>query len=81
MSANNVERMVRRMLHNKERLSKNDAVRLKKLILADGYLSRSERKVVRTAIENDRLEDPAFEIFLDLLLSKYGNTGNHQTTA
>jgi hypothetical protein len=73
MSAKQIERSLRRMLNSKERLTKADADRLKDLILADGYLSRSERKVVRHAMENDLLDEPAFEIFLDLLLKKYGN--------
>lgn len=81
MSARNIEQALRRMLNNKERLNKKDAERLKELILADGYLSRSERKIVRNAIDHDLLDDPAFEIFLDLLLSKYGSGENQQAIA
>ena len=68
MSATTIERTLRRMLNNKERLSKNDAKRLRELILADSYFSKTERKVVRHAIENDQLDEPAFEVFLDLYL-------------
>lgn len=73
MSAKTIERTLRRMLNRKERLTKQDAVRLKELILKDGYLSRSEKKILQYAIENDLLEDRAFEIFLDLILDKGGN--------
>jgi len=68
MSATKIERTLRRMLNSKERLSKADAKRLRELILEDGYFSKTERKVVRNAIENDLLDDPAFEVFLDLYL-------------
>lgn len=70
MAAETVKRTLRRMLSTKERLSKANALRLRELILADGYLSRSERKVVQFAMENDLLEDAAFEIFLELLLDQ-----------
>lgn len=70
MSAKTIERMLRRMLTRRERLTGRDAVRLKDLILEDGYLSRSERKILHYAIENGLLEDEAFEIFLDLILDK-----------
>ena len=68
MSATTIERTVRRMLNRKARLSKADAKRLRELILEDGYFSKTERKVVRNALENDLLDDPAFEVFLDLYL-------------
>jgi hypothetical protein len=68
MSATKIERTLRRMLNSKERLTKADAKRLRELILEDGYFSKTERKVVRNAIENDLLDDPAFEVFLDLYL-------------
>lgn len=68
MSATTIERTLRRMLNRKERLSKADAKLLRELILEDGYFSKTERKVVRNAIENDLLDDPAFEVFLDLYL-------------
>ncbi|MDZ4833315.1 MAG: hypothetical protein SGJ27_05895 [Candidatus Melainabacteria bacterium] len=68
MSATTIERTLRRMLNSKERLSKNDAKRLRELILKDGYFSKTERKIVRNAIENNLLDDPAFEVFLDLYL-------------
>ncbi len=56
------------MLNTKERLTKADAKRLRELILEDGYFSKTEGKVVRNAIENDLLDHPAFEVFLDLYL-------------
>ena len=68
MSATKIERTLRRMLNSKRRLSKTDAKRLRELILEDGYFSKTERKVVRNAIENDLLDDPAFAVFLDLYL-------------
>lgn len=73
MAAKRVERTLRRMLSNKERLSKANALRLKELIFEDGFMSKSERKVVHYAIENNLLEDPAFEIFLGLLLDRPDN--------
>jgi len=81
MSAKQIEQTLRRMLHSKERLGKADADRLRELILEDGYLSKSERKIVQHAIDNDLLEEPAFEIFLDLLLRKYGNEDNQRAIA
>lgn len=71
MAAKTIERTLRRMLSTKERLSKHDAIRLRKLILEDGYLSKSEKKIIRRALENDLLTEEAFEIFLQLLLDKY----------
>jgi hypothetical protein len=71
MSATNVERALRRALNRKERLNKADALRLKQMVLADGYLSRSERKVMLQTVEHDLLDEDAFEIFLDVLLEKY----------
>jgi hypothetical protein len=72
MAAKRLEQTLRRMLNRKERLSKADAIRIKDLILDDGYMSRSEIKVVQRAIDNNLLDDAAFEIFLELLLEKYG---------
>ena len=68
MAAKNIERTLRRMLSTKERLNKRNALQLKDLMLEDGFLSRSERKVVKFAIDNDLLDDSAFEVFLELLL-------------
>lgn len=73
MAAKRLEQTLRRMLSRKERLSRADAMRLKELILDDGYLSRSEIKVVQRAIDNNLLDEAAFEIFLELLLEKYGD--------
>lgn len=71
MATKTIERTLRRMLNSKERLNKADAIQLRKLILDDGYLSKSEKKIVQYAIDNDLLEDTAFEIFLELLLKKH----------
>lgn len=71
--AKTIERTLRRMLNKKERLSKADAVRLKGLILDDGYLSRSEIKIMQRAIDNDLLDEAAFEVFVELLLDEYGD--------
>lgn len=68
MSGIAIERTLRRMLNSKERLNKTDANRLRELILEDGYFSRTEEKIVRHAIENDLLDDQAFDVFLDLYL-------------
>lgn len=73
MATKTLERTLRRMLSRKERLSKADAIRLKELILNDGYLSRSEIKIVQRAMDNNLLDEAAFEIFLELLLYKYGD--------
>lgn len=75
MAAKRVEKTLRRMLTQKERLSKADAIRLKELILQDGYFSKSERKVILHAIENDLLQDSAFEVFLELILEKRNQEG------
>lgn len=70
MAAKTIERTLRRMLNTKERLNKVDAIQLRSLILEDGFLSKSEKKVLHNAIEDDLLDDEAIEIFLDLLLDK-----------
>lgn len=70
MSCKTIERTMRRMLSRKERLNMGDAVRIKELMLADGIISKSEKKMCQYAIENDLLDERAFEVFLDLLLSK-----------
>ncbi len=62
-----IERTMRRMLNNKRQLNNRDAVRIRDLILADGYFSRGEKKLVRQAIEKDLLEWHAFQVFHDLL--------------
>jgi hypothetical protein len=59
---------VKRMLHSRDRLSRIQAKRLRDLILSDGYVRKSGRKLVRDALANGRLEDSACEIFADLLL-------------
>jgi hypothetical protein len=71
MSLTNVERTLRRALNKKERLNKADATRLKHMVLSDGYLSRGERRVMVQAMEDDLLNDDAFEIFLEVLLQKH----------
>lgn len=70
MAAETIQRTLRRMLSNKERLSKSDAIKLKKLILSDGYVSRSEKKIVQETFDNDRLTDAALEAFIELLLNR-----------
>jgi hypothetical protein len=70
MSATLIERELRRALNRKERLSKADALRLREMVLEDGYLSRGERKVMVQAIENNLLDDDAFEIFVQVLLQQ-----------
>jgi hypothetical protein len=72
MSATSIERKLRRMLNAKERLTRSDALRLKEAILADDYLSRSERKIIVHAMENDLLDDGACEVFIELLLQRFG---------
>jgi hypothetical protein len=72
MSSTNIVHTLRRMLHRKEQLNKKDAVRLRELLLADGYLSRSERKLIRNAIHNNLLDDVACQIISELLI------GNHE---
>ncbi|MBX9693584.1 MAG: hypothetical protein K2Z81_14440 [Cyanobacteria bacterium] len=67
MSAKRIERTMRRMLNNKRQLNNRDAMRIRELILEDGYISKSEKKLVWQAMENDLLECPAIEIFHDLL--------------
>ncbi|MGE0264749.1 MAG: hypothetical protein AB7V06_18885 [Candidatus Obscuribacterales bacterium] len=67
MSAVKIEQTLRRMLNNKPRLSKRDAVMLKELILADNYISRSEAKVILNAIRQGKLDQQAEPIFQDLL--------------
>lgn len=79
MAAKTVERTLRRMLSTKERLNKTNALQLRHLILEDGFLSKSEKKVVQFAINNDLLDDSAFESFLDLLLD--GQTREQQDKA
>ncbi|MBP9089643.1 hypothetical protein KBI23_01350 [bacterium] len=81
MSASTIERTFRRMLHKNGRLNKNDASELRKMILADGYFSKSERKLVSQSIENDLLDDPASEIFLDLLLQNCPKQSHDQAIA
>jgi hypothetical protein len=68
MSATNIEHTLRRMLHDKEQLNRKDATKLKEMMLADGYLSRGERKVIRNAMEKHLLDDTASEIIGDLLV-------------
>lgn len=70
MAATMIERTLRRMLSTKDRISKSDALRLKELILEDGYLSRSEKKIIQKAFENDLLTEEAFEILLEVMLGE-----------
>ncbi|MBZ0188028.1 MAG: hypothetical protein K8F91_17405, partial [Candidatus Obscuribacterales bacterium] len=51
-----IERTVRRMLHNKPHLNKNDARKVRTLVLEDGYLSRSERKILMDTIKNAQVD-------------------------
>jgi hypothetical protein len=81
MATKNMERTVRQMLRKHERLNRNDAVQLKELVLSDGYISRSERKIMIHAIENNLLDDDALEVVIDLLLQRSRNAGSHRAIA
>jgi len=70
MSAKIFERTVKRLLGRRQQLDKADAARLRELVLADGYVSRSERKVIVQIMRKDRVNDEAFDLFVDLLLRK-----------
>jgi hypothetical protein len=70
MSAGKLEQTVRRALSKKERLNKLDARHVKEMVLEDGYVSRTERRVMMRAVEAGVLDDDAFAVFVDLLLSK-----------
>ena len=76
MSAVRIEQTLRRMLHSKDKLNKEDARRLKALILADGYISRSERKVIENAIRHGKLDQDAHADFLELLERKANSVGS-----
>jgi hypothetical protein len=69
MSATKLEQKVRRALNKKERLNKLDARHVKEMVLADGYVSRTERRVMTRAVEQRLLDDDAFAV-IDQLLSK-----------
>jgi hypothetical protein len=81
MSATRIERTLRRALNKKDRLNKADALRLKQMVLADGYLSRSERNIMVQAVEHDLLDEDAFDIFVDVLLQKSSGRGAEQSIA
>jgi hypothetical protein len=81
VSSTTIERTLRRMVNKNERLSKSDARRLHELILEGGSASRTERKIVRYAIENHLLDDPAFEVFLDLYLHNHLGQSDERSIA
>lgn len=58
------------MLHSKDKLNKKDAKKLESLILADGYIKRSERKVIVNAIRQGKLDKEAHAVFLELIENK-----------
>ncbi len=66
MSTTTVERTSKRMLHIKKRITKQDAWVLRKLILADGYVSKRERTFLRRVLEQGVLDDEAFEVLLEV---------------
>jgi hypothetical protein len=67
MTVRIIQQTMRRMMQKKEQLDRNDALRLRELILADGYVSRGERKVLHEALHSRRLDDSAWEILTALL--------------
>lgn len=81
MSAKRLERTLRRMLLRCERLNESNALQLKELILKDGYISKSEQKLMEYAIEHDLLDDAAFEVFLDLVLDRLSQTKSRKSIA
>jgi hypothetical protein len=73
MSANKLEQTVRRAMRKRHGVNKVDAAHIKEMVLADGYVSRGERKVIARLMENGLLDDDALDVFIDLLLSKPKN--------
>lgn len=70
MSATTIQNALRRMLRDKRQLTRNDAMRIRSLVLADGYVSRGDRKLVYAALDSERLDDSAYEILSQLLRSE-----------
>lgn len=59
------------LLADNEPITKHSARVIRRQILADGIVSAEERRFLRQALEcGNLLDDEAFHIFLDLLLTK-----------
>lgn len=54
------------MLRQRSKLSKQQALKVRELVLADGIVSRTERKFLQKAIAADLLEADSLAIFLEL---------------
>lgn len=58
------------ILAENEPITKHSARILRRQILADGHVSRRERKFLRAVLENGNLmDDESFHILLDVLLT------------
>lgn len=57
-----IQRTLKGMLRKRERLSKQQALQLREMILADGFVSKSERKILHHAMEDDLFDQDSYEI-------------------
>lgn len=70
MNSPELEKMYETMIAGDHLLSGSDARIIKRMILADGHVDKSERKFLRQTLEGvELLDDSAFHILLDVLLT------------
>lgn len=62
-----IEQAIREALHDDGMITKYEALVLRELILADDYVSKEERTHVQKALEENSVDEAAFEILSALL--------------
>jgi len=63
-----LEEALQEVLQDDNKVSKYEARVLRELIMADGKVSKEERQFLQSALENNQLDDEAFEMLSQVLL-------------
>lgn len=68
MSIRTLEEALQEVLQDDNKISKYEARVLRELIMSDGKVSNEERKFLQSALENNQLDDHAFDMLSQVLL-------------
>ncbi|GEM_PF-769686 len=68
MSLSSIEKEVRKMLANGGHIESREADRLTQMILADNFVSRTEKRFVKRILQSNACDDRAFHKLDHLLL-------------
>ncbi len=68
MSTRTLEEALQEVLQDDNKVSKYEARVLRELIMADGKVTADERKFLHAALEQNQLDEQAFEMLSQVLL-------------